>query len=223
MVIVVVIGVSAFVLIRLLNDSMMVPEWIAILMHIVNIVVILIVLTVIWANLNARSKIDFDKLELPPPNTGPAAASSDMSSNSLLSAFNWLCHGEACCDAAYGVVWSPKFQKCITVTPASPVPAPAPAPVPAPAPAPAPGPVPVPAPSAPPSATATTMANAKQQMRLIQDPFVVDSFTVRNEMLPITGEQTEKEMNFATKGRQDLQLSSGLKPLDPLEPYGRWK
>ena len=94
MVIVVVICVSAFVVIRMLNDSMMVPEWIAVLMHIVNIVVCMIVLTVIWANLNVRSKIDFEKLELPPPNTGPAASSSsDLSSNSLLSAFRLQCYG----------------------------------------------------------------------------------------------------------------------------------
>lgn len=211
MVIVVVICVSAFVLIRMMNDSMMVPEWIAILMHIVNIVVCMIVLTVIWANVKMRSKIDFEKLDLPPPNTGPAAASSsDLSNNSLLSAFRLQCYGEDCCDTAYGVVWSPTYQRCITVTKA----APAPPASPAPSPSPAPAPVPAPAPAPPPSAAEVQAEATKAALGILSNPGgkPADGFTVRNEMLPTT-----------TTLAGSMQSSSPLQPLEPFEPYGRWK
>lgn len=143
-VIVSVIGIGVFILLRMMGNFLQVPEWIVVLLHIANILICMIVITTIYATIQSRDRIDYDKLNLPPPNTGPAssASSTDISNASLFGQFCW---GEQCCDSNNGVVWDERLGMCRSKTVPSPAPSPVPSPVPSPAvPSPA---VPSPAPS----------------------------------------------------------------------------
>lgn len=113
-VIVVVIGVFFHVLIRMLSDYLQIPEVVYIVFHIVNILLCSIAITTIYANIQSRSNINFDKIEIPPPKTGPAAASSSSSSNKPRDLFGSFCLGEECCDTNNGVVWDDTLQMCVS-------------------------------------------------------------------------------------------------------------
>jgi len=133
-VIVCVIGIGVFILLRMMGNFLQVPEWIVLLLHIVNIVICMMVITMIYAVIQSRDRIDYDKLNLPPPNTGPASAlSKDISNVSLFGQFCW---GEQCCDSNNGVVWDERLGMCISKKAPSPIVAAAPAVVAAPAPEP---------------------------------------------------------------------------------------
>ena len=60
-IIVVVIGVAVFILLRMMSNFLQVPEWISILLHMINILVCFIVITTIYATIQTRDNIDFDK------------------------------------------------------------------------------------------------------------------------------------------------------------------
>jgi hypothetical protein len=136
MIIVVVIGVAAYILIRMLGDFLQVPEWIVIILHILNIFLCLAIITYYYAVVQSRSKVNFDRLEIPPPNTAPGAAGPATADKKNKSLFGDFCFGESCCDSMNGVVWSDSLQMCV-LKGAAPVSAPLAAP-PAPTPAPAP-------------------------------------------------------------------------------------
>ena len=122
-VIVVVIGVSAFVLIRMLSDFLQISEWISVVLHIINILVCVIAITTVYATIQSRSSINFDRIEISPPTTGPAAATTslDSSANSLFGSF---CLGSDCCDTKNGVAWNNRLQMCVANKVVAPAPAP---------------------------------------------------------------------------------------------------
>jgi hypothetical protein len=114
MLIVVVIGVSAYIVIRMLSDFLQIPEWIYILLHIANIFICLICITYFYAVIQSRSKVDFDRLEIPPPNTSPGAASADLTkSDKNKNLFGDFCFGKDCCDTNNGVKWNDDLQMCV--------------------------------------------------------------------------------------------------------------
>jgi len=113
-VIVIVIGVFFYVAIRMLSDYLQIPEMVYIFFHIANVLLCAIAITTIYATIQSRSNINFDKLEIPPPNTGPASASSSNSSNKPQDLFGSFCLGEQCCDTKNGVAWDNTLQMCVT-------------------------------------------------------------------------------------------------------------
>lgn len=110
-VIVFVIGIFLYVMIRMLSDFLQIPEVVYIFFHIINVLVCSIAITTIYATIESRSNIDFDKIVIPPPNTGPASSSS--SSKKAQDLFGSFCLGEQCCDTNNGVVWNDTLEMCV--------------------------------------------------------------------------------------------------------------
>lgn len=83
-VIVIIIGLCIHIVLRLIGSYFtQVPTLPLVLLHIVNIVVCLIIVTYIYADAQMRDQIDFNQLNIPPPNTTgtPAVSSSPSTGN----------------------------------------------------------------------------------------------------------------------------------------------
>ena len=224
-IIVVVIGISVHILLRMLVNFLQVPEFISILLHIVNVVICAIVITTIYATMQVRSKIDYDKIELPPPNTGPSASSSssDISNSSLFGQFCW---GEQCCDSNNGVVWNARLGMCELKK----APAPAPAPTPAPEQAPPPGSAPTgftfsfqPLPGLTPATPPAPASLFSQQ----SGPTPLNNL-VRQQIGAASGAASGTASGAAREPFQSSMLplrnSEPFQSMynDPFEPYGRY-
>ena len=87
-----------------------------VLLHIVNIIVWLIVIMRIYANIQSRNQINFDEIDLPPPDlTGTSAYISPASANynNLFKDLN-ICYSENCCGD--GTTWDDKLGMCVKNT-----------------------------------------------------------------------------------------------------------
>lgn len=145
MMIVLIIGLAIHIILRIISNMFsQAPDGLIILLHIVNIVVCLILITIIYSTLMTRSQIDYDELNLPPPNTtgsGSGPATTPDSGNAF-----GICAEQYCCGT--GTIWNPSLGVC--VTPAT-TPVTAPMVAPSAMPVPTPMAAPVTAPSATPS------------------------------------------------------------------------
>ena len=143
MIIVVVIGLLIHVFLTWMSDYLsIIPFAVFVLLDMINIIVCLIVITNLYSDMMSRDKIDYDKLDLPPPlrdlNTNSSSSFAPASAPS--SGSGTFCVGQVCCDTVHGAIWDPVTMRCIApqvpqiVIPTQPVviaptqpPAPAPA------------------------------------------------------------------------------------------------
>jgi hypothetical protein len=114
-VIVVVICTSIFVGIQMLVQYLDFPFWVALLAHVLNILVGFIVVTTIYATIQSRDNIDFDKLYVPPPKLDKNGniISAPGSAPAVSSLFGIGCIGEECCDTNNGTVWNSNRGLCM--------------------------------------------------------------------------------------------------------------
>ena len=143
MTIVVVIGLLIHVFLTWMSDYLsIIPFAVFVLLDMVNIIVCLIVITNLYSDMMSRDKIDYDKLDLPPPlrDLNTNSSSSFATAPAPSSGSGTFCVGQVCCDTVHGAIWDPVTMRCIApqvpqiVIPTQPVviaptqpPAPAPA------------------------------------------------------------------------------------------------
>lgn len=87
-----------------------------VLLNIVNIIVWLIVIMRIYANIQSRNQINFDEIDLPPPDltgTSGYVAPASANYNNLLKDLN-ICYSENCCGE--GTTWDDKLGMCVKNT-----------------------------------------------------------------------------------------------------------
>jgi hypothetical protein len=113
MTIVVVFGLVIFIVLRIISQMFsQVPGPLIVFLHIVNVCVCLILITIFWATLQTRSKINYDVLDLPPPNTNKAGTTNTVSTPQ--SNLFGICADKSCCGV--GTIWDPNTGLCIIPT-----------------------------------------------------------------------------------------------------------
>ena len=125
MLIVLIIGLVIHILLRIIANTFMgAPTGLMVLLHIINIVVCMIVITIIYANLKTRSQINYDQLNLPGPNAaslhGPVTPASAPGSNK--DPLFGVCFEQSCCGP--NTVWNSTMKQC-DVAASCPIPVPA--------------------------------------------------------------------------------------------------
>ena len=101
MVIVVILGVCIFIALRFITNLFaVVPSSIVYLLHIINIVVCMIVITKLYADMGSRDPIDYDRIVLPPPVVLPSGAmagsSPDFNKMNFMKDMG-ICYSSYCC------------------------------------------------------------------------------------------------------------------------------
>lgn len=127
-VIVLIIGLCIHIVLRLIGSYFtQVPNGFLILLHVINILVCLIIISYIYVDILSRDQINFNQIDLPPPTLngvgGPAAAPD---SGSLFGDLGIGCVGEECC--GNGTTWNSALGVCGTTNVVTPAPASTPAP-----------------------------------------------------------------------------------------------
>jgi len=98
MVIVLIIGLCIHIVLRLIGSYFtQVPSLFLVLLHIVNIVACLIIITYIYVDILSRDQINFNQLNLPPPTLSGVTVASTPDSGSLWGDFGLGCAGQDCC------------------------------------------------------------------------------------------------------------------------------
>ena len=111
--IVIIIGLSIHIILRIISNMFsQAPDGLIILLHIANIVVCLILITIIYSTLMTRSSINYDELNLPPPNTTGGSGPGSGPANTTPSSGNMfgICAEQYCCGS--GTVWDSSSGIC---------------------------------------------------------------------------------------------------------------
>jgi hypothetical protein len=108
----VVIHILLFLCVKYFFESPIDPgvNTIFILLHLFNFIIWTIVAFTIYINIQSRSHINFNKLELPPPKLTPASTSPAISDYNNLFKDLGLCYSDGCCGK--NTYWDDKIGVC---------------------------------------------------------------------------------------------------------------
>ena len=108
----VVIHILLFLCVKYFFESPIDPgvNTIFILLHLFNFIIWTIVAFTIYINIQSRSHINFNKLELPPPKLTPASTSPAISDYNNLFKDLGLCYSDGCCGE--NTYWDDKIGVC---------------------------------------------------------------------------------------------------------------
>jgi hypothetical protein len=112
-VIIIVVALIIYLLLQFAASfvSDTISDWFAIL-YAIDIVVAIVFIIYVYADIYSRSNINYDELNLPPPNKNSASGGGFDTSGNGFGKFGMTCYGKNCC--APGTVWDDKRLFCTT-------------------------------------------------------------------------------------------------------------